>query len=92
MIKGVIMETMRFDTHTYVKKLKSAGFTEAQAEVQAETLSGLISDDLANKHDLDLLKQDLLALEERLTYRLTVRLGSMLVVGIGMVTALVRIG
>ncbi|MBI5184148.1 MAG: DUF1640 domain-containing protein [Nitrospinae bacterium] len=41
-----------FDTHVYVKKLKAVGFTEEQAEVQAETLSALIDDRLSTKHDL----------------------------------------
>ena len=32
---------MAFDTLAYAKKLKAAGFTEQQAEVQAETLAKL---------------------------------------------------
>ena len=45
-----------FDTYAYVKRLKAAGFNEAQAEAQAdlqsEVLSSLITDKLATKEDL----------------------------------------
>ena len=62
------MSAIKFETHAYVKKSRAVGFSEEQAEVQAETLSSLINDQLATK-------QDLRELEERLLYRLTLRLG-----------------
>lgn len=43
-----------FDTHAYIKKMKAVGFTEEQAEVQAETVAGLINERLVTKADLDL--------------------------------------
>lgn len=73
-----------FDTHTYVKRMMAAGFSERQAEVQAETLAELIDDRLASKRDLS-------ELEERLTNRLTLRLGSMMVIAVGVVATLVKI-
>ena len=85
------MNTIMFDTHQFVKKLTSAGFSEQQAEVQAEAIAGLIEDQLASKKDIKLLESELHQLEERLTYKLTLRLGSMLVVAISIVTALVRL-
>ena len=89
------MNTIMFDTHQFVKKLASAGFSEQQAEVQAEAIAGLIiyqvEDQLASKKDIKLLESELHQLEERLTYKLTLRLGSMLVVAISIVTALVRL-
>ena len=59
-----------FDTHAYVKRLKLAGFTDAQAEaqseLQAEVLSSLFSEKLATKDDIlrttNQLKQDIAAL------------------------------
>jgi hypothetical protein len=78
------MSVLVFDTHAYVKKLKGVGFSEEQAEVQAEVLSALIEEQLATKRDLK-------ELEERLTYRLTLRLGSMIVAAIGIVAALVKL-
>ena len=41
------MNSIPFDTHAYVKKLEAAGFTEAQAEVQAQALAELVHDQLA---------------------------------------------
>ncbi|MBF0109759.1 MAG: DUF1640 domain-containing protein [Magnetococcales bacterium] len=77
-----------FDTHVYVKKLKAVGVSEEQAEVQAETLAQLIDERLATKQDLE---RGLKELEMRLTHTLTVRLGGMLVVGVTVVAALVKI-
>ena len=41
-----------FDTLSYVKRLKSAGVPEAQAEIQAEALKEIINSDLVTKRDL----------------------------------------
>lgn len=62
------------------KRLKSVGFTEEQAEAQAEVLSGIIENNLATKQDL-----------EELEYRLIIRLGGMMVVAVGLVATLVRL-
>jgi hypothetical protein len=52
-----------FDTHAYVKRLKAAGFNEAQAEAQAElqsqVLSALVTEKLATKDDIANLKRDI---------------------------------
>jgi hypothetical protein len=68
----------------YAKKLKQAGFTEQQAEIQAEAMKELIENNLATK-------QDLKELEERLTYRLTMRLGGLMVAGITILSILVTL-
>ncbi|MBF0434927.1 MAG: DUF1640 domain-containing protein [Magnetococcales bacterium] len=64
------MTTITFDTHAYIKELKSVGFTEEQAEVQAKTLSSIFKtnlDELATRKDLKELematKRDLKELE-----------------------------
>jgi hypothetical protein len=44
--------TIPFDTHAYVKKLTAAGVPEAQAEVHAGAIAGLVDDQLATKRDL----------------------------------------
>ena len=45
-----------FDTHAYIKRLKAAGFNEAQAEalsdVQKESLTEIIEDRIATKRDI----------------------------------------
>jgi hypothetical protein len=48
------MSVAIFDTHAYIKKMKAVGFTEEQAEVQAETVADLINERLVTKADLDL--------------------------------------
>jgi len=58
--------TAIFDTLAYAKKLKTAGFTEDQAEIQAQALAEIIEERLATK-------QDLKELELRLKHDLTLR-------------------
>lgn len=53
------MATLAFDTHVFVKKLRSVGFTEEQAEVFAEEQAKLIEDKLATKSDLHELETNL---------------------------------
>ena len=74
------MDSIDFDTHAFVKELTGAGMPEPQAEVLARTHAKLIDEKLATK-------QDLKALE----LRLTLRLGSMMVVAVGAVAALVKV-
>ena len=45
-------DSFSLDTHVIVKNMIAAGFTEAQAEVQADTLSHLIRYNLATKDDV----------------------------------------
>lgn len=52
-----------FDTLTYANKLKEAGFTERQAQAQAEALVAVVDSNLATKHDLELIRHDLKELE-----------------------------
>jgi hypothetical protein len=47
------------DTLTYANKLKEAGFTERQAQAQAEALVAVVDSNLATKQDLGLLRNDL---------------------------------
>ena len=80
-----------FDTLAYAKKLKLAGFTEAQAEIQAEALANIIDDRLATKEDIIALQRDLKELEIRLKHDLTLRLGTMMMAGIVIVATLVKL-
>ncbi|MBF0473416.1 MAG: DUF1640 domain-containing protein [Nitrospirae bacterium] len=82
------MTTLTFDTLAYAKKLKSVGFTEAQAEVHAETLKEIITEQLVTKEYLDLRLKEL---ELRLKHDLTLRLGGMLTAGIAIVAAIVKL-
>ena len=78
------MTTIVFDTHAFVKELAAAGMPEKQAEVLARAQATLIDEQLATK-------QDLKELELRLKHDLTLRLGSMMVVSVGVVAALVKL-
>ncbi len=48
------MSSTVFDTLAYAKKLKAVGFTEEQAEVQANAVADLVNEKLVTKADLDL--------------------------------------
>jgi len=89
------MATIAFDTHAFVKELTQAGMPEAQAEVLARSQATLIDEKLATKQDLkeleDRLRRDMRELELRLKHDLTLRLGSMMVVAVGAVAALVKL-
>ena len=74
------VSTLVFDTHAFVKELTDAGMPEAQAEVLVRTQARLIDEQLATKRDL-----------KELELRLTVRLGTMMVVAIGLVATLVKL-
>ncbi len=78
------MRTVTFDTHAYIKKLKAVGVPEEQAEVQAQAIADLVTDRLVTKDDLER------GLKE-LEYRLVIRLGSMIVVAIGVIATLVKL-
>ena len=78
------MDAIIFDTLAYAKKLKSAGFTEQQAEVQAEALASLVNEQLATKRDLQ-------ELELNLKHDLTLRLGGLMISGVAIVATLVKL-
>lgn len=50
------------DTLSYAKKLKAAGFSDAQAEAQAEALASAMESGVVTKPDIASLKVDLNAL------------------------------
>ena len=100
------MATLTFDTHAFVKELTQAGMPEEQTEVLARSQAMLIDEKLATKQDLkelemrlvrDMkeletnLKRDMQEMELRLKHDMTLRLGSMMVVAIGVVAALVKL-
>ena len=69
-----------FDTLVYARRLKGAGVSDEQAEVQAEALAAVVTDVVATKQDL-----------RELEYRLTIRLGTMMTVAVGAMAALVKL-
>jgi DNA anti-recombination protein RmuC len=104
--QGTSITTIVFDTHAIVKELAEAGMPEKQAEVLARSQATLINETLATKQDLNeletrlrrdmneletRLRRDMKEMELRLKHDLTMRLGSMMVVAIGAVAALVKL-
>jgi len=81
------MSELTFDTLQYAKKLKSAGFTEEQAEIQAEAIKELIDDRLATKSDIKQLRHEI----REMSYKLTIRMGGMLVTAIIVLTAIIKL-
>lgn len=85
------MSTVAFDTHAFVKELTRVGMPEEQAEVLAQSQATLIDEKLATKQDLKELEMSLRREMKELELRLTIRLGSMMVVAVGVVAALVKL-
>lgn len=75
---------MIFDTHGFVKRLTGAGMPVQQAEILAEEQSRLVNEQLVTREYLD---HRLLQMEQRLT----IRLGGMIVVAIGVIATLVKV-
>ncbi len=84
------MSTITFDTDRLVEDLKSSGLPHDQARaivrgiVEAQT-------ELATKRDIDELRREIDARFIQLEQRLTIKLGSMMVVAIGLVAVLVKL-
>lgn len=53
------MATITFDTLAYAKKMKAAGFTDQQAELQAEALQEILGTELATKGDIAEVRKDI---------------------------------
>ena len=85
------MATIAFDTLAYAKRLKEAGVPERQAEVQAEAMADLVEERLVTKRDLKDSEERISNRMSELEYRLTVRLGSMIVVAVSILAALVKL-
>jgi len=95
------MSTLTFDTLKFANRLKSAGVLPAQAEAEAEALAEVFETnlkDLATKEDLlqakkdlqnetVLLRQELIQLEQRMT----IKLGTLMVVAVGAMAALAKL-
>jgi hypothetical protein len=91
-----------FNAIKYTQELERAGFTREQAEVSVKLLIDSMNENLATKSDFSALKQELdmkiesTKLELRseireLEYKLTIKLGSMMALAIGVTATLVKI-
>jgi hypothetical protein len=94
-----------FDSLGYAKRLRDGGVPQDQAEAHAEAARDFIMAELATKADVLAVRTDLLATEQRLqnsieklddkidtqTLRMTVRLGTIVVVGFGALAAILKL-
>ena len=75
------MATITFDTHKFIRRLREAGISEEQAEAIAEAFRDAhVEAEVATKSDL-----------RELEYRLIIKLGTMMVLAIGIVATLVKL-
>ena len=76
------MSTIAFDTHAFIKRLTAAGMPEPQAEAVTDMVK------TARDSDFEALatKTDLLMLEQRMT----IKLGGLLVIAVGVILAAIR--
>lgn len=99
------MAAITFDTLKFANRLKSVGVPDKQAEAQAEVLSEALEvnlKELVTKDDLlhleERLDSRLIQMEQRsdsrliqLEQRMTIKLGGLMVVAVGVVAALVKL-
>lgn len=84
------MAALTFDTLKFARRLKDAGMDPRLAEEQAEAVAEALQinrEDLATKAGIADLRKEMQLLEQRLT----IKLGTMLVVAVGIVATLVKI-
>jgi hypothetical protein len=85
-----VIVVFAFDTLGYSKRLREADVPQNHAEAHAEAARDFIMTELATRADLLATKSELMAIIETQTLRLTVRLGSMIIAGIGVLAFLIR--
>ena len=82
------MTTVTFDTLAYAKKLKAVGFTEDQAEVQAQALAEIIDERLVTRKYFE---ERLAVLEANVTTKIIKWVAGMLVAQAAIVATLVKL-
>lgn len=78
------MSAVAFDTLKLARKLEAAGFPAKQAADTAEALADAFGDDQVTKAHLDLKLRDL-------EQRMTIKLGGLMMLGIGAVATLIKL-
>ena len=78
------MAALFFATHKAVKELQEAGFDEGQAEALVATVGTAMVGNVATKQDISDLRSEMQAME----LRITLRMGGLIVAGVGLIIAL----
>lgn len=79
-----VYRAMTFDTLEYARRLKGAGFSDQQAEVLAEATRDLVADEMVTK---SFLQSEL----EKLSMRLTIRMGTIAAVSVAALAAIIKL-
>lgn len=97
---------MIFDTLAYAQRLKSVGFTDAQAEALAEANREMIADEMVTKSflqselaalraelraEMNQLRAELRSEMKELEMRLTVRMGAIAVAVVAALAAIIKL-
>lgn len=92
------MASYTFDTLSYAKELIAAGMPQQQAEVISLSQRTLIENELATKADIAGIQRDMKRMDvdlrrtiKELETSLTLRLGSIVVIALGAMTALTKL-
>lgn len=79
----------------YTRKLEEVGFSREQAETHIQIMTEIVEADLATKQDIAILRQEINILKEYLEnkiiqseYRMTIKMGTMLTVAVGVLAAI----
>lgn len=80
------MSTITFDTQDAVIKLKAVGVSQEHADAFVRVILEAQTQ-LATKHDIDDLRRDMVAMEQRLI----IKLGGLMAISIGIVAVLVKL-
>ena len=82
------MATVTFDTHKFIRRLRDSGMPDEQAEALADALRDVQSEaELATKRDI----QDLETRIREVELHLTIKIGGMLVIAVGVLAALLKL-
>ena len=82
------MATVTFDTHKFIRRLRDSGMPDEQAEALADALRDVQSEaELATKRDI----QDLETRIREVELLLTIKIGGMLVIAVGVLAALLKL-
>jgi hypothetical protein len=92
--------TIVFDTFQYAKDLKKAGFTEIQIETQVkyakkqcDDVLAIIDNNLATKHDIELLRKDIEIIRKDTKYIMLIGsiFGAMIPIGFTILGFLIKL-
>jgi hypothetical protein len=69
------MTNHSFNAITYQNKLMSAGLTDQASRVHAEEIQNILNSEIATRHDITLLRQEIVNTE----HKMVIKLGSLVI-------------